>query len=666
MSWNIGAFPEAEATTLTGSGNLLNKLNTEPSGSGRAVHIGSGELLNKLNTEYPRLGTGSCRHIGSGELLNKHIFSPMGTGYDTIDYFYGSGELLNKRQIIYGRNPKTYYFSVGISTADLKIASKITISRGLATFSVEQTGNIGSGDVITYDTNKTVYIKYKVGNVWSVQSSTATYPDDIILSDVVSIKRSFNSLNAAIGSSGGAPISTGIVSVTGSGDFVSNNISVYVTCYNDAADTTPVLVKGYISNAYYNRFVVSAAGINMSDLDEQREYNYFSNRQNTTITGAPEEGYTLKTSGACVLDIDDVIMHINNLDVCGTATIGIRYRQIRSSDEDINFRIKNCIVHNTGTYGIHVAAGSTAIRNMSLWSNLIFGQSVSDIYLEGQITRAYIYNCLLDKGAGSCKGVKTSGSVGALDMGWNLIVGGTAGNDIDSSVVDVFFNNYLNDTAYIGVDRNLLIADPDTMFTDRDNGLYTPLNTSAQHYLSGLWDSDTVPFAETFYYDLAGNLRTMNYICVGPLEMHQAFEFNGSYIKGSDSQKLNYYPSTLISTLDGMSYYAYITGVLSQTHLDYSSEDKIAIYLNNVEPLMMSGQRYTTLFTFRAIYDKARKMIFVEKSSKYNFAFFSKLAGSRNYIFNYDLNKRLLTVGTIDQLENGMSGKKNIVNMVRR
>ena len=81
---------------------------------------------------------------------------------------------------------------------------------------------------------------------------------------------------------------------------------------------------------------------------------------------------------------------------------------------------------------------------------------------------------------------------------------------------------------------------------------------------------------------------------------------------------------------------------------------------------MMSGQRYTTLFTFRAIYDKARKMIFVEKSSKYNFAFFSKLAGSRNYIFNYDLNKRLLTVGTIDQLENGMSGKKNIVNMVRR
>lgn len=69
------------------------------------------------------------------------------------------------------------HFSCGDS-GDLKTGSpNCTISDGVLTFTVAQTGNIGVGDRITYDTSKFCFIKSKVSTtVWNVTTGTGANP----------------------------------------------------------------------------------------------------------------------------------------------------------------------------------------------------------------------------------------------------------------------------------------------------------------------------------------------------------------------------------------------------------------------------------------------------------------------------------------------------------
>jgi hypothetical protein len=74
----------------------------------------------------------------------------------------------------------------------------VSLSAGVATFSEAQTGNIGVGDVVTYDTNKTCYISGKTSQtVWNCVTVLGAIPDDIAGSTVVSIKRVYTSLSSA-------------------------------------------------------------------------------------------------------------------------------------------------------------------------------------------------------------------------------------------------------------------------------------------------------------------------------------------------------------------------------------------------------------------------------------------------------------------------------------
>jgi len=133
------------------------------------------------------------------------------------------------------------YYSVGQSVADLKIGTPtITITSGVATFSAAQTGNIGVGDRVTYNTTDIAYIASKTStSVWTLVTKTGAVPADITTSTVVSIKHEYTSLSAAV---------TGAVDANhlNTTDLVTGNYQLNFPCYYDsAADTTAVTVSGY-------------------------------------------------------------------------------------------------------------------------------------------------------------------------------------------------------------------------------------------------------------------------------------------------------------------------------------------------------------------------------------------------------------------------------------
>jgi len=88
------------------------------------------------------------------------------------------------------------YYSVGQTNNNLGVGSSVTVSGTTATFTVAQTGNIGVGDVITYDTDsKKCYITGKTSATqWSCLSATGGTPTAAVGVGVSSIQRAFTSL----------------------------------------------------------------------------------------------------------------------------------------------------------------------------------------------------------------------------------------------------------------------------------------------------------------------------------------------------------------------------------------------------------------------------------------------------------------------------------------
>lgn len=120
-------------------------------------------------------------------------------------------------------------FSVG-STTDYIGPATITISDGIATFSVAQTGDaFGVGHLVTYNTSDTCYLIEKIStSKYRVALANGTAPADIIESAIVSVTPAFASLNAALDGS-----TSGIYTALGNTeDLVSLNLQIDVACYN--------------------------------------------------------------------------------------------------------------------------------------------------------------------------------------------------------------------------------------------------------------------------------------------------------------------------------------------------------------------------------------------------------------------------------------------------
>jgi len=130
-------------------------------------------------------------------------------------------------------------FSCGDSASDLKTGSPTCeVSGTTITFSTAQTGNIGVGDEITYNTTEKAYIVGKTSTtVWACRSATGGTPTAATAGTTVNqIKHAFTSLNAAVTGFNGA-------SYLNSSDLTALDIQLDIACYRDSANDTTAVTK---------------------------------------------------------------------------------------------------------------------------------------------------------------------------------------------------------------------------------------------------------------------------------------------------------------------------------------------------------------------------------------------------------------------------------------
>ncbi len=310
------------------------------------------------------------------------------------------------------------YFSVGQDAAtDRKTGSPtVSIVSGTATFSEAQTGNIGVGDAITYDTNKICYISGKTSQtVWSCHTVTGTVPDDISDSEVVSIGRAFSSL---------ANAEAGAETLLGTSDLVLNKFQLNFPCYYDSGpDTTAVTINGWTTSGnnfikIYTPFDIetevnqSQRHLGVYDANKWSLENYLINYANDVRLEGLQVKTGLKTSNTMIAAAAvSGVMRVENCYLENTATGygGIITNNITNSLQAI--WLANSILVSASTYN-HAYSGTvsnakTGVTHL-LYNNTLIGGQYANVYRgSGTIVG---YNNIVQRGSLGCfNGTSISG-----------------------------------------------------------------------------------------------------------------------------------------------------------------------------------------------------------------------------------------------------------------
>ena len=179
--------------------------------------------------------------------------TPTATGVITLTPTNNSS-LTDPANLTYTSGIANIYYSVGQvkynDTGGNLMASTsgvlhVSIASGIATFDTAQTGNIGVGDRVTYNTSSVAYISGRTSQtVWTLETVTGGVPADITNSTVVSIGHEFSSLSSAV--NGGAYNSSHLNSV----DLITSNVTLNIPCYYDnGPDTTAVVLSSATTSA---------------------------------------------------------------------------------------------------------------------------------------------------------------------------------------------------------------------------------------------------------------------------------------------------------------------------------------------------------------------------------------------------------------------------------
>lgn len=307
------------------------------------------------------------------------------------------------------------YYSVGQSVADLKTgAPSVTISGGAATFTVAQTGNIGVGDRVTYNTSQIAYISAKTnadGMHWSLVTATGGLPADITDSAVVSITREFTSLASA---EAAASNPTHINNT----DLVAADVVLNLPCYYDSgADTTAVTIDGYTTGAN-NYIKVYTPNNTATEVNNSQRHQ-----------GKWDDGkYKLELTG----NLSYLQTSIKNVWIDGlqikritTQNYGTINTAIISAGNKVSNNIINVVDNYTNT--------NRGLNNVSLdgtpsyfWNNIIYGTNLDFGYTQAE-AYGFLYN-------NTVIGASNSG----YNSSWQLRM--TVKNNIAQNCADGFFS----------------------------------------------------------------------------------------------------------------------------------------------------------------------------------------------------------------------------------
>jgi hypothetical protein len=227
-AWNIGA------TEIGSSTPTIFSFGSSP----EVISLGASSTLswNIANASSVTISSGL---LSTSTLVGSIIVNPTSTVTYTITATNGTGTSTASASVIISSLQNVYY-SVGQSSSNLMTGSStVTISSGAAVFSIAQTGNIGVGDAVTYNTSNVAYIASKTNSNdldWSLVSATGSIPANISGATVNSITRAFTSLSGAISGMTGA-------NYLNNTSLVSADVIVNLSCYYDTGpDTTAVSI----------------------------------------------------------------------------------------------------------------------------------------------------------------------------------------------------------------------------------------------------------------------------------------------------------------------------------------------------------------------------------------------------------------------------------------
>lgn len=274
------------------------------------------------------------------------------------------------------------FYSIGTDAAtDRKTGSPtITISSGVATFSVAQTGNIGVGDRITHaGGDGYCFITAKQSTtVWNVSNATGGNPTDVTTQSVTSIKREYSSLSAA---EAGASDSNHLNTT----DLATGNYRLHFPCYADGV-MAYVIVDGYTtSSTYYIKFY--------SPNNTSTECN--TNQRHSRVWDDSKVRTLITNQGACFqLDDQNVIIEGFQISVENTLTYryGVRVNQGGCKVLNNIFRCQNATASDAG--GIYVVSGGSTgivVANNIIY-DFLYSSTGNGISASGADDCCAIYN----------------------------------------------------------------------------------------------------------------------------------------------------------------------------------------------------------------------------------------------------------------------------------
>jgi len=405
------------------------------------------------------------------------------------------------------------YYSVGQSVADLKIGTPtITITSGVATFSAAQTGNIGVGDRVTYNTTDIAYIASKTStSVWNLVTKTGAVPADITTSTVVSIKHEYTSLSAAV---------TGAVDVNhlNTTGLVTGNYQLNFPCYYDsAADTTAVTVSGYTTApANYIRIYTPISTTTEANASQRHQGKWDDGKYNLNVSSV----------GAYNVNINNQFVHVDGLQIKNSSTSG--YDQI-GIDMDKNSYVSNNILQYAGSGGTNIfgiqynlTAGNF---NLKVWNNIIYGfKKGIGGNAGGDVLRAVVYNNTVKD---AIVGYYTNGYMDTIlknNIAQNCIDGFTSSNfhpssnyNISDLVADAPGANSKNSTTVAFADpanKDFHLSTSDTAAKNSGADLSADINLAFTNDIDGqtrpsssstIWDIGADEAATAIYYSVGQN-----------------------------------------------------------------------------------------------------------------------------------------------------------------
>src|SRR3989339_1094928 len=339
-------------------------------------------------------------------------------------------------------SPCSLVFSVGTSTNDFKTSSPtISISSGTATFSIAQTNDsMGVGDEVTFGTGAKVYLMRKSSTTqWRVTSPAGKWPDGVSGEPVLSIKRAFNSLNAAVsGSAPGAANASHLNSMA----LTTTDTRLYIACYADGVDASMDTVRStWTTDA--TRYITIFTPTNTSTECNTNQ------RHNGVINGG---GYTLQSSFA-----GD---YARNVDIGANYTKVIGLKIIRTSS---NWSYGFCL-------GTSVTAGAGYGNNCEFAYNLLYQQSGGDygeIIYNGTVSATDHYACsihdnILVSGSSTLLwGIYYDGSYQTAAARQSKIYNNTAYGSFDSAAIRVNVDNSAS-SSYLPLVKNNYAANTGT------------------------------------------------------------------------------------------------------------------------------------------------------------------------------------------------------------